>query len=209
MQPNIAFWDRIAPKYRTSPISDEAAYEATLERVISHLHAEDRMLELGCGTGATALRLAPYVSEMVATDFSAGMIEQAEAREGADAVQFLATDVWDNRFAPGSFDAVAGFNLFHLVSDMEAQFRRVAELLRPGGLFISKTPCLTDPSASLKYRLMVKVIPVMQLFGKAPFVKFHSIKALEGSIEAAGFEIIEMGNYPVNPPSHFVVARKL
>ena len=209
MMGDTTFWDRIAVKYRASPISDIEAYEATLERVTSHLGRDDRVLELGCGTGGTALRLAAHAGEIVATDFSPGMIAQAEAREGAEKVRFLAADAFDPRLEPGGFDAVMAFNLFHLVRDLPALIGRAGQLLAPGGLLISKTPCLTDPSARLHHRLMVLAIPLMQAIGKAPYVRFHTMAELERMIEAAGFRIVETGCYPVSPPSRFIVARKV
>ncbi len=52
-------------------------------------------------------------------------------------------------------------------------------------------------------------VSMMQMMGKAPFVKFMETAELETAIETAGFEIIETGNYPAAPPCRFVVARKL
>ena len=49
----------------------------------------------------------------------------------------------------------------------------------------------------------------MQLVGKAPSnVEFTRIADLEAAIQKAGFEIIETGNYPVDVPSRYLVARK-
>ena len=58
MQETMKFWDGIAEKYAKRPISDMAAYEYTLGRTRSYLKPEDQVLELGCGTGSTALLLA-------------------------------------------------------------------------------------------------------------------------------------------------------
>ena len=57
--------------------------------------------------------------------------------------------------------------------------------------------------------MLKPVIGAMRLAGKAPYVRFLSIEALESEIGAAGFEIIETGNYPVKPPGRYIVARKL
>lgn len=208
MKPNDAFWDGIASKYASQPIADMDAYELTLERVVSYLAPEARVLELGCGTGGTALRLAPHAGSILATDFSAGMIAQAEAREGAENVTFRQADVFDASLAPGRFDVVMGFNLLHLVEDCAASLARMHELLAPGGLLIIKTPCLAEPSLGLKFGLIKRLIPLMQWVGKAPFVRFDSIADVDRQVEAAGFRIIETGNYPVRPPNHFVVARR-
>ncbi|MBB5050595.1 cyclopropane fatty-acyl-phospholipid synthase-like methyltransferase [Afipia massiliensis] len=52
------FWDRSSRKYAVSAIADQAGYERTLDRTRALLGPNDRVLELGCGTGTTALRLA-------------------------------------------------------------------------------------------------------------------------------------------------------
>ena len=48
------FWDRLAAGYAKKPVPDEEAYARTLERVRAHLTPNDRVLELGCGTGTSA-----------------------------------------------------------------------------------------------------------------------------------------------------------
>jgi ubiquinone/menaquinone biosynthesis C-methylase UbiE len=78
------FWDRAARKYAASPIGDMPGYERTLERTRHYLKPTDAAFEFGCGTGTTALNLAPSVARYVATDFAPEMI--AIAREGGGAV---------------------------------------------------------------------------------------------------------------------------
>lgn len=210
MSSSVQFWDRIAEKYARSPVGDPAAYDYTLERVRSYLGPEDRVLELGCGTGTTALRLRDAVACYTATDIAPTMISIAQRKKeeaGENNLRFVVSDVAD---APQeAFDAVMGFNLFHLVGDLDSALGQVHSRIRPAGLFISKTPCLKD-SKSVFLRLMMRVmIPVMQLFGKAPsVVHFMSIADWQARIEAAGFEIVETGNYPANPPNRFLVARR-
>ena len=85
----------------------------------------------------------------------------------------------------------------------------MAARLKPGGVFISKSPCTPDRRPPLSYRMILWVLPALQWLGKAPYVNFMTKDALEGEITAAGFEIVETGDYPAHPPNHFVVARKL
>lgn len=209
MKMNPRFWDKVAAKYAAQAVSNPDAYEQTLERVVSYLKPTDRVLELGCGTGSTALKLAPHAGSILATDFSGGMIAQADAKPSAGNVQFLQADAFSPTLKDGSFDLVMGFNLFHLVENVDAVMARAHGLLAPGGLFISKSPCLGERSLGLKFGILKRLIPVMQLVGKAPFVRFETIAELDAKIARAGFEIVETGNYPVRPPNHFVVARRL
>ena len=55
----IRFWDRIAKRYAARIIKDPAAYEAMLADAAGRLRPTDRVLEIGCGTGSIAIRLAP------------------------------------------------------------------------------------------------------------------------------------------------------
>ena len=73
------FWDRVAERYAARPIKDVASYEAMLADVASRLTASDRVIEIGCGTGGAAIRLAPGVSQWKATDSSPEMVRIARA----------------------------------------------------------------------------------------------------------------------------------
>ena len=203
------FWNKVAPKYAKDPISDMAAYEYTLGRTRSYLKPEHRALELGCGTGSTAIELAPDVREIVGTDLSDVMIDIA--REKATAAGLTNTDFRtlsadDAAKLAEQFDVVLGHNLFHLVPNAEAIYSDIHRMLPIGGLFISKTPCLADPAFGWKRFPIRMVIPLMQFIGKAPFVAWLTHKELERSITSAGFEIVEAGNFP--SVSRYIVARK-
>lgn len=203
---DAAFWDRIAPKYAKSAISNPGAYEETLARTKSHLGPEARVLELGCGTGSTALKLAPGTARYVGTDISAGMIgiARGKAAEGEPAPEFRTAASVARAFAGERFDTVLAFNLLHLVPDLEADLAAIHAHLPEGGLFISKTP-------ALRGRWYLRpVVLAMRLIGKAPgTVRFLGVGELDAMIAAAGFRIVETGLYPPSTPSRFVVARKV
>ena len=187
------FWDRIAQKYAADPIADVAGYEKSLERTVSRLRETDRVLELGCGTGTTALRLAPHVGQFVGSDLSAAMIAIAQAKAAASPhrnIAFHQADAADEATPDGGYDAVLGFNLLHLVRGRRALLDKIRAILKPGGLFISKTPCLSEMNPLIRL-----AVPVMRLVGKAPYVDFFSAAELEAEIKAAGFEILEVGRH--------------
>jgi len=202
------FWDRIARKYAADSIADMAGYERTLERTREYLKGDQEAFEFGCGTGTTALKLAPSVRRIAATDISSEMIAIAREKAEAEGAANVAFEVATPERAPwpdGTFDVAFGFNILHLVAAREAALRAVHRLLKPGGLFISKTPCLKEMN------LIVRMaVPVMQVFGKAPYVAVFSAEELEGDVTAAGFEIIERARHGSrgNDPRPFLVAQR-
>ena len=206
------FWNGQAEKYAKKPIANMQAYNATLDRTRSYLAKDQYVLEVGCGTGATALQLCDSVQEYVGSDISSGMIriasETAFAR-GARNVAFKTAGVGDIVGTTNSFDAVLGFNLLHLLPRLDEDLRSIASVLKPGGLFISKTFCHLGPAAPLKYRLMKVVLPVMQLLGLAPFVQFQNEAELKQRVAAQGFDILETRHFGTDVSVPFIVARKV
>jgi len=200
------FWDKIADKYARQPVKNLAAYEQTLDRTRAYLGKTSRVLEIGCGTGATALKLAGDAGSITATDITPAMIGIARGRledSGIENVGFVCCDATAPDFAKGSFDAVTAFNLLHLLPDAEATVERAYELLKPGGYFISKTACLREMSP-----LWRPAVAVMQLIGYAPYVRRLRASDVDGMIEAAGFEIQEGRTFTGSRGSWFVVGRK-
>ncbi|WP_040172358.1 class I SAM-dependent methyltransferase [Phaeobacter piscinae] len=210
MTADARFWNRIAPKYAKSKIRDEAAYRYTLERTKSYLTVGDHALEIGCGTGSTAIALSDDVGAITATDLSDGMLDfgrDRAAQAGVDNIRFEQCGV--DMLPAGPFDAVMAFNLLHLVADLDTALSSVAKRLPSGKLFISKTPCLGEVRGSFKYWMFQTLIPLMRVVGQAPStVHFLSVADLEGAVEQAGFEIVETGNYPASTPSRYLVARR-
>jgi ubiquinone/menaquinone biosynthesis C-methylase UbiE len=202
------FWDRIARKYATDPIADLEGYERTLDHARRYLKASDTVFEFGCGTGTTALKLAPSVTRYVATDISSEMIaisREKAAAENVTNIEFAVGALHDALHPDANFDAVLSFNVLHLIKDRAAALRVAHRALKPGGVFISKTPALAEMNPLIRL-----AVPAMQAFGQAPYVGFFSNAEMEREIAAARFEIIDRashgsGNKDVRT---FFVARK-
>ena len=202
------FWDRSSRRYARSRISDQAGYERTLERVRALLKPGDTVLELGCGTGTTALRLADGVGSYLATDISAGMIAIADEKRTAGPVPGLAFRAATAEAVASEgarFDAVLAFNYLHLVRDLGGTLRSIHALLAPGGLFVSKTPCLGDMNPLIRL-----VLPLMQMIGQAPYAGVFSAQDLSARIAAAGFEVLSVERHASKGKDSrpFIVARR-
>ena len=203
------FWDRIALKYAADPIADMAGYEATLRRVQGLLSADQDVLEIGCGTGTTALRLAPFTRRLLATDVSAGMIAIARKKLAAEPVPQLSFDVADADAAvarQGEYDVVLAFNVLHLVTDLDRALELAVQALRPGGLLISKTACISEMNPLIPYL----ALPLMRAVGKAPHVLCFDADALQSAIARQGMDIVSVERHGTRGKDIrvFILARK-
>lgn len=203
------FWDRIAVKYAADPITDVAGYETTLRRVQGLLSTDQDVLEIGCGTGSTALRLAPLTRRLLATDVSTGMIAIAREKLVAAPVPQLRFDVDDADALladPGKYDAVLAFNLLHLVTDLDRALEGAMRALRPGGLLISKTACIAEMNPLIQYL----ALPLMRAIGKAPYVHCFNADGLQSAIASQGMEIVSVERHGSRGKDIrvFIVARK-
>ncbi|ETR78345.1 ubiquinone biosynthesis protein UbiE [Afipia sp. P52-10] len=202
------FWDRTSRKYSKGAIADQAGYERTLERTRALLKPDDRVLELGCGTGTTALRLAGSVRQYLATDISAGMIAIAEDKRMASLIPGLAfRTAAAETLAPedGPFKAVLGFNYLHLVRDLPGTLRHIHMLLADDGLLISKTPCVGEMNPLIRLAL-----PLMRGVGLAPYAGVFRVAELSQHLHGAGFDILatEIHASKGNDNRPYIVARK-
>lgn len=208
---DAAFWSRISRKYAADPIRNIEGYLNTLERTKSYLKAENSVLEIGCGTGSTALLLAPHVNHITASDLAPGMIEIASekrAEEGLENVTFKVAEVLEHSPVEGGYDAVLAHNLLHLLPDLDQALEHIAKLTKSGGVFISKTVCAPE-NGGFKYTMISRIaIPIMQALGKAPFVNFISGSDLEKRFEHSGFEVLEVVDQAGLMPSRYIVATK-
>ena len=96
---------------------------------------DERVLDLGCGTGHLTDRIAESAAEVVGLDRSAEMIETA--RENHPDLEFRQGDAREFAVAE-PFDAVFSNAVLHWIDDQAAVLRSVADALRPGGRFVAE-----------------------------------------------------------------------
>jgi 2-polyprenyl-3-methyl-5-hydroxy-6-metoxy-1,4-benzoquinol methylase len=99
-----------------------------------------RVLDLGCGAGQLALRLAQAgVARVVGIDASERMLEVARARSAHPRVAYCRATMEDADFADGAFDLVVSSLALHYVRDYAGLVRRIARWLAPGGRLVFST----------------------------------------------------------------------
>ncbi|HEV7206724.1 MAG TPA: class I SAM-dependent methyltransferase [Jatrophihabitans sp.] len=99
-----------------------------------------RVLDVGCGTGAPAARLArEFGVEVLGITTSAVGVAAATERarnEGLATATFEVRDGTDNGLPPDSFDRVWVMESSHLMPDRPGLLRECARVLRPGGRLV-------------------------------------------------------------------------
>ena len=200
------FWNFIARRYARMPVQDEATYREKLARTQSYLRPDWEVLEIGCGTGSTALEHAPHVGRIRAIDSSPKMIEICrEKAAGTENVRFDLAALDDLDVGDNSVDAVLAMSLLHLLDNRDAAIRRVHSMLRPGGIFVSSTSCVAGmDNVFIRY-----LLPAGAALGLLPRIARFSRSELRRSMEDAGFQI-EQDWLPHDNPAKavFMVARK-
>ncbi len=173
-----------------------------LADVASRLKDTDTVLEIGCGTGGTASRLAPGVAKWTATDFSTEMVRIAKAKPSAGNVVFVVADA-SNAFDGGPFDAICAFNVLHLVDDLPGLLTRIHANLKPGGLLISKTWCFADMKPSLR-----ALFAVLRIFGLFPATASLRAVQLRQVLQDAGFAIVSERVFGAHRQNPYIIASK-
>lgn len=205
MNPSPKFWDRIADRYARKPVADEAAYQKKLATTQTYFRPDMEVLEIGCGTGSTAIAHAPHVRHIRATDISGRMLEIAGEKAdlaGIENVTFERASFEELSGPDGSAEAILALSLLHLLEDRDAAIARIFRMLKPGGIFVSNTVCLGDGM-----RWFALIAPIGRALGFFPLVRVFSADDLLASLTDAGFEV----DHEWRPPdgrSIFVVARK-
>jgi ubiquinone/menaquinone biosynthesis C-methylase UbiE len=198
------FWDKSAEKYVKSPIKDEATYQKKLAITQEYLNSGSQVLELGCGSGGTAILHAPYVHHIVATDISDKMIEIAQKKAveaGVGNIRFQQGTLDNLNVQDKSFNAVLGLNVLHLLENIDGSINKVHQLLKNDGVFVSSTSLIGEVNIVFRW-----LISVMQFLGLAPYVSRFTRNQLIAKLVEAGFSIER--EWKTSHESVFVVAKK-
>lgn len=205
MTGSTAFWDRIAARYARKPVADEAAYQRKLAISRKYFTRDTELLEIGCGTGSTALAHAPYVKHIRAIDFSPNMIAIAEKKrieQGIDNITFECRGFGELADGGQRYDGILALSVLHLLDDWQDVIGRVHDLLVPGGVFISSTACIRDMLPGFRF-----VAPLGRALRLLPELSCFTAASLRRALEDAGFAIACEWQ-PGKRQAVFLVARK-
>lgn len=201
-----AAFDHAAPHYDRLTACNPG-YRAGLRRSARRMALPDRgaglrVLDLGCGTGASTAALlaaAPH-AEIVAVDASAGILERAAAKKWPEGVTFVhaPAEGLGEAGVTGPFDAAFAAYLFRNVTEPDAVLTAVGAMLAPAGrLAVHEYTLSGRPAHRAVWKAVCSVIvePAGALSGDAGLhrylrrsvLEFDTAEAFAGRMEDAGY----------------------
>ena len=133
-----SFWDQ---RMQARATWQRKLIQPSVERLLG-LEQGERVLEIACGNGEFARRMSELGGQVLAIDFSEGMLERARAHGGD--VEYQYADAMDEQALlalgdPASFDAVVSNMAIMDMESIEPMAAASFRLLKPGGRFVFST----------------------------------------------------------------------
>lgn len=159
---------------------------------LCHIGQDTRVLEVGCGVGATACYLAKkYTCRVVGVDLRESMIARSNERaqkEGVEKrVEFRVADAQDLPFEDALFDVVLCESVATFIKDKQKVISEYARVTRPGGYVgMNEELWIETPPAELVER-------VRQIWDIKPDIP--TLEGWKGFLENAGLRDIVMQTY--------------
>ncbi|MFF0031463.1 methyltransferase domain-containing protein [Streptomyces avermitilis] len=224
-----AAFDHAARSYDTL-VAANPGYHAHLRRSarrlgLPHGGSGMRVLDLGCGTGASTAALAAVLpgADITAVDASAGMLERAAAEPWPDGVTFVHAPA--ERLAEagveGPFDAVFAAYLFRNAAAPDSVLTAVHDVLAPHGRLAVHDYTLSGRARDRTVWTVVCggiVLPVATALGDGRLyrhlwrsvVEFDTADEFAGRVRAAGFDCVRVLPLPgwQTGITHTVVGRR-
>ena len=130
-------FDQVAAGYdRTNTVmtvGNDALWRAATTRAVAPKKGE-RILDLGAGTASSSASLAASGAEVVAADFSPGMLEEGRRRHGhLPNLSFVQADATDLPFGDDEFDAVTMSYSLRNVQEPKEALAELFRVTKPGG----------------------------------------------------------------------------
>jgi ubiquinone/menaquinone biosynthesis C-methylase UbiE len=166
------------------------------DRLIAHVREGDRVLDIGCGTGALAFRAAKRRAEVKAIDINPGMLEVARAKAKdshlSQNIEFVEMGVAElGNEADHIYDAVmSGLCLSELTEEeLDFTLKQVSRILKPEGLFLVIDE--VRPQSFFRRLLQGFFRTIFKLFVfLVSGTTTRALKNLPSKIERVGFKMV-------------------
>lgn len=138
---NANFWNKAAGLYDFfETVYNGKVYREFPLKVAEFINAEDKVLECACGTGIISRVVAPKCHSLIATDYSEGMIKQAQKNnQSLNNTTFCVANITQLNYADETFDKVIAGNVIHLLDEPQKAMQELERVCKKGGMIILPT----------------------------------------------------------------------
>jgi ubiquinone/menaquinone biosynthesis C-methylase UbiE len=128
----LGLFDSIAESYNicVPPLPEKFV---NLLMTTFQIKQEERVLDLGCGSGNLALQFATQTDFVEGIDASRVMIQAAEMNDTQKSVKWIHKNVEAFNFEKNAYKLIYAYEAFHLFSQRRNLIKRFADALKPGG----------------------------------------------------------------------------
>lgn len=181
------FWDKAAALYDVfENLYNGKVNKQLCEAVADMMEASDRVLECACGTGMLSVYIGKRCKELVATDFSNGMLRQAKKKcKDLPNVAVKRANIMQLKCKAAAFDKVVAGNVIHYLDEPYAALKELERVCKVGGKII--IPTYVDDKVAGKPGVVTKLLEKLGADFNASFV-FESYKDF---FEKAGYADVE------------------
>ncbi|MBN2224446.1 MAG: class I SAM-dependent methyltransferase [Deltaproteobacteria bacterium] len=171
------------------------ALDGSYDRMVSPIQQGDRVLDIGCGTGALTIRAARKGASLVGIDVNPGMLDIAKKRTEesglGDRVTYREMGVAELGSEPdGGYDAIMSGLCFSELSEDELGFvlNEARRILRPGGRLLVADEMKPEGIIMRTLHLLVR-IPLVVITYLLTQTTTRAVSGLPDKVREAGFVV--------------------
>ena len=152
------FWDRFSGLYDLAESLNKRAYNKMTKEISDLIPKGAVTLDCAAGTGALSVAASKNSKEVICTDMSTAMLEQAKKKcksKGITNVKFGLRDITKLSDSDNSFDVCIAGNILHLIDNPQKAIKELAKVTKSGGMII--LPTFLSKEGNLLGKFLLKV----------------------------------------------------